>query len=318
MKIVVLDGYALNPGDLSWDGFRHFGEFAVHDRTPPDSILERAAGADIVLTNKTPLTAETLAELPDLRYIGVLATGYNVVDVAAARSRGIVVTNVPTYGTQSVAQMVFALLFALCRRIEAHSDAVRHGDWSRAPDFCFWNTPLIELTDKTMGIVGFGRIGRATARIADACGMRVLAADVQQHEPPPLREFRWVEIPTLLQEADVVSLHCPLLPATEGLINRDNLARMKASAFLINTSRGPLVVDRDLADALNRDQIAGAALDVLTREPPADDNPLLATRNCIITPHIAWATLESRSRLRTTAEANLRGFLDGKPVNVVS
>jgi len=241
-----------------------------------------------------------------------------VVDVAAARARAIMVTNVPTYGTQSVAQMVFALLFALCRHVEAHSHAVRQGDWSRAPDFCFWKTPLIELTNKTMGIVGFGRIGRATARIADACGMRVLAADVHQHEPPPLQDFAWAEIPTLLQEADVISLHCPLLPATEGLINRDNLARMKASAFLINTSRGPLVVDRDLADALNREQIAGAALDVLTREPPAEDNPLLAARNCIITPHIAWATFESRSRLQATAEANLRGFLDGRPANVVS
>jgi len=318
MRIVVLDGYTLNPGDLSWEGLRRLGELTVYDRTPPPLIRERTAGADILFTNKTPLLRETLAELPGVKYIGVLATGYNVVDVAAAAERGIVVTNVPAYGTDSVAEMVFALLLELCRRVQVHSDAVRAGDWSRSADFCFWRSPQTELSGKTMGIIGFGRIGRRVAEIASALKMRVLAADVHRQPPPPLKEFAWADAPDLLRRSDVVSLHCPLTPQTEGLINRESLRLMKPEALLINTSRGPLVVDADLADALNRGQIAGAALDVLRTEPPGPENPLLTAKNCVFTPHIAWATRSARERLMAAAVANLEAFLAGRPTNVVS
>lgn len=318
MKIVVLDGYALNPGDLSWDAVAESGEFELYDRTPGELILDRASGAEVLLTNKTPLSAETMAQLPNLRYIGVLATGYNVVDVQAATERGIVVTNVPAYGTHAVTQMVFALLFALIRRAQLHSDAVFAGDWTANEDFCFWRTPQSELTDRTMGIVGFGRIGRCTARVADAFGMRVVAADAVQDNPPSLADFAWRDIPELLAESDVVTLHCPLVPETRGLINQKTLGLMKRTAFLINTSRGPVVVEQDLADALNQELIAGAGLDVLSAEPPAADNPLLSAKNCLITPHIAWATLEARSRLMATVVGSLRAFLAGAPINVVS
>jgi len=318
VKIVVLDGYALNPGDLSWDAVAESGEFELYDRTPDELILDRASGAEVLLTNKTPLSAETMAQLPNLRYIGVLATGYNVVDVQAATERGIVVTNVPAYGTRAVTQMVFALLFALIRRAQLHSDAVFAGDWTTNADFCFWRTPQSELTDKTMGIVGLGRIGRCTARVADAFGMRVVAADAVQDNRPSLAHFTWRDVPELLAESDVVTLHCPLVPETQGLINQKTLGLMKRTAFLINTSRGPVVVEQDLADALNQGRIAGAGLDVLSAEPPAADNPLLSAKNCVITPHIAWATLEARSRLMATVVGSLRAFLAGAPVNVVS
>jgi len=318
MKIVVLDGYALNPGDLDWSGLAPFGQVQIYERTPEDLILERTQGAEILLTNKTPLSGAVLSRLPVLRYIGVLATGYNVVDVKAAGRLGIVVSNVPAYATQSVAQMVFALLFALCRRVEAHSDAVRAGAWSRSQDFCFWLSPQVELKGKIMGIVGFGRIGRRVAAIASACGMRPWAADVAQRGRPNLPGFAWCELPDLLRAADVVSLHCPLTAQTAGLINRERLALMKPSAYLINTARGPLVYDADLADALNRGVIAGAGLDVLSEEPPRADDPLLTAKNCVITPHIAWATFEARSHLVRMAVENLEAFLDGRPMNVVS
>jgi glycerate dehydrogenase len=317
MKIVVLDGYCLNPGDLSWDGLRAFGEVLVHDRTAAADVEARARGATAVFTNKTPLPGAVLERLPELRYIGVLATGYNIVDVGAAARLGITVTNIPTYGTESVAQFVFALLLELCHHVGRHAGAVREGEWSRSPDWCFWRAPLIELAGKTMGIVGFGRIGRATGRIADAMGMRVIAHDTYQADPPAWEGFRWADLEELLRESDVVSLHSPLFPETQGMINARTLAWMKPSAFLINTSRGPLVVEEDLAAALNAGQIAGAGLDVLGGEPPRGSNPLLSARNCLITPHIAWATREARGRLMDLTVGNLGAFLSGKPVNVI-
>lgn len=317
MKIVVLDGYCLNPGDLSWDALRAFGDLQVYDRTPAAEAAARARGAAIVLTNKTPLGASTLALLPELKYIGVLATGYNVVDVAAAKSQGITVTNVPTYGTASVAQFVFALLLELCHNVKLHSDAVRSGEWTRNADWSFWKSPLVELAGKTMGVVGFGRIGRSVGRIADAMGMRVIANDTWQGDPPAYPDFRFAPLQELLRESDVVSLHSPLFPETQGMINAGSLALMKPSAFLINTSRGPLVVDQDLAGALNRGALAGAAVDVLSIEPPSATNPLLSARNCLVTPHIAWATLEARSRLMDLVVGNISGWIGGNPRNVI-
>lgn len=317
-KIVVLDGYTLNPGDLSWDGFRAFGDVTVYDRTPRDSIVSRAAGAEMVLTNKTPLAADTLQRLPELRYIGVLATGYNCVDIKGARQRGIVVTNIPTYGTASVAQFAIALLLELCHHVGLHSQATRAGQWSRHTDWCMPLTPLTELEGKTLGVVGFGRIGRQTAAIGHALGMRIIATGRRRDAPPGGADFRWAGLEELLREADVVSLHCPLFAETEGMINARTLALMKPTAFLINTARGPLVVDADLADALNRGRLAGAGLDVLSVEPPLADNPLLRAKNCIITPHIAWATREARARLMAQAMENVAAFLRGEPRNVVN
>ena len=317
MKLVVLDGYCLNPGDLSWDALRRFGEVAVFDRTRPDQVAESAAGAEIVLTNKTPMPGAVLAQLPALRYIGVLATGYNIVDVEAANARGIVVTNIPTYGTASVAQFVFALLLELCHNVRLHADAVRAGEWSRNADWSFWKSPLVELEGKTMGVIGFGRIGRSVGRIADAMGMRVIANDTYRGDPPAYAGFRWAERDELLRESDVVSLHSPLTPETAGMIHAGTIALMKPSAFLINTSRGPLVVDQDLADALNAGRLAGAGLDVLSVEPPAEANPLLAARNCLVTPHIAWATREARERLMDAVAANISAWISGNPRNVI-
>jgi glycerate dehydrogenase len=317
MKIVVMDGYCLNPGDLSWDALRVFGEVVVHDRTPASEVAARAQGAAMVLTNKTPLTRDTLARLPELKYIGVLATGYNVVDVLAAREQGVTVTNIPTYGTASVAQFVFALLLELCHNVKLHSDAVRAGEWSHNDDWSFWKSPLVELDGKTMGVIGFGRIGRAVGRIANAMGMRVIASDPRQDSAPGYDAFRWAAVEELLSESDVVSLHSPLFPETQGMINQGTLARMKPSAFLINTSRGGLVVDQDLAGALNSGSLAGAGLDVLTVEPPAETNPLLSARNCLVTPHIAWATREARARLMDGVVGNVQAFLAGTPRNVV-
>jgi glycerate dehydrogenase len=318
MKIVVLDGHTLNPGDLSWDALRALGEFQVFDRTAPDSIVSRAAGAEIVLTNKTPLTAQTLRQLQGLRYVGVLATGYDVVDVHGARELNVPVTNIPIYGTASVAQFTFALILELCNQPAIHAAATRAGEWSRCPDFSFWKTPLVELSGKTMGIIGLGQIGRRVAEVAVALGLRVIAADEVKNAVPGWPGFRWCEVDELLVESDIVSLHCPLLPQTRSIINAKSLARMKPGALLINTSRGPLVVEQDLADALNRGHLAGAAVDVLSVEPPSLDNPLLHARNCLVTPHIAWATREARRRLLDTAVANVRAFLDGHPVNVVN
>ncbi len=317
MHIVVLDGYTLNPGDLSWDAFATLGELTVHERTPAAEIVARAAGAEILLTNKTPLSAATIGQLPVLRYIGVLATGYNVVDTEAAAARGIPVTNVPEYGTASVVQLVFAHLLNLCNHVAEHGQSVRAGAWSRSPDFCFWEHPLVELSGRTMGIVGAGRIGKSVARVAEAFGMRVLVSG----RPGGNRQgdaFERTDLQNLFRESDVVSLHCPLTEATRGLVNRELLGLMKPGAFLINTGRGPLVVEEDLAAALNSGTIAGAGLDVLSTEPPAPDNPLLGARNCCITPHIAWATLDARRRLMQTASENVRAFLDGKRLNVVN
>ncbi len=316
MKIVVLDGYTLNPGDLSWDSLAALGDCEVYDRTPPDEIAERAAGAEIVLTNKVVLDRARLESLPDLGYIGVLATGYNVVDARAARERGVVVTNVPDYATPAVAQAVFAHILELTHRVAHHAQTVRDGRWSDGPDFCYWDFPLVELNGLVMGIVGLGRIGSAVADLARAFGMTVLACT--RTPQVPRDGIRFVDLDRLLSESDVVSLHCPLTPETEGLISAERLALMKPSALLINTSRGPLVDEQALADALNSGRPAGAGLDVLAVEPPSRDNPLLAARNCFLTPHYAWATRAARARLMKTVVENVKAFLDGRPQNVVS
>lgn len=317
MKIVVLDGYTLNPGDLSWASVEKLGEVTIYDRTSPEQVVERAIEADIVWTNKTPLRAEALERLPKLKYIGVLATGYDVVDVGAAAKLGIPVTNIPSYSTHSVTQFVLALLLELCHRVGLHGDAVRNGDWASNPDFSFWRSPLVELHGKTLGVIGLGRIGEQTARVAQALGMQVIAS-TRSDKPAPLEGMRMVSREELVREADVISLHCPLTPETAGMVNRDFLASMKSTAFLINTARGKLIVEQDLADALNGGVIAGAALDVLSVEPPGADHPLTTAANCIVTPHIAWATREARARLLDTAVANVASFLAGSPVHVVN
>ena len=318
MKIVVLDGYTLNPGDLDWDRVKRLGEVTIYDRTPPEQIVERAEGAEIVLTNKTPLGEAEFSALKELKYVGVLATGYNVVDVAAAKEHGIVVTNIPTYGTKSVAQMTFALILEMTQHVQTHSDAVINGEWGSCKDFCFWKHPLIELEGKTMGIIGFGRIGQSVADVAGAFGMKVLGYDSHRSDQVGRSDFKWAELDELLRESDIVSLHCPLFPETKGIINKENLGKMKKSALLINTSRGPLVVEEDLAEALNGDVIAGAGLDVLSVEPPRSDNPLLKAKNCYITPHISWATREARARLMDIAADNLEAFIKASPINVVN
>lgn len=318
MKIVVLDGYCTNPGDLSWDGLTKVATAEIFERTPLADVVTRAADADGILVNKVPLTAETLAKLPKLKYIGVLATGFNIVDTAAARQRNITVTNIPTYGTQSVAQHALALLLELTNRVALHNDASRNGEWSRNADWSYAKTPLVELAGKELGIVGFGRIGQQTARIAHAMGMRIKAYDQNMKHGPTDYPFTWISLKGLLEECDVVSLHCPLFEDTRGLINAQTLKRMKRTAFLLNTSRGPLIDEPALATALNEEQIAGAGLDVLSEEPPSHDNPLLSAKNCIVSPHIAWATKDARDRLLGIAIDNLRAFLDGHPQNVVN
>ena len=319
MKIVILDGYTENPGDLSWSGFEALGELTVYDRTTDHSqIAERIGDAEAVYTNKTPISRETMEACPGLKYIGLLATGYNVVDVAAAKEMGIVVTNIPTYGTDAVSQYAIALLLELCHHIGAHSDCVKRGDWTSNADWCFWNYPLIELAGKTMGIIGFGRIGQGTARIAQALGMKVLAYDTYQNKDLESETFRYTSLDELLKESDVISLHCPLFPETEGIINKENIAKMKDGVLIINDSRGPLIVEKDLRDALNSGKVAGAAVDVVSTEPIQMDNPLLEAKNCIITPHIAWAPKESRQRLMDIAVNNLKAYAEGTPVNVVN
>ncbi|OAS17123.1 D-2-hydroxyacid dehydrogenase [Paenibacillus oryzisoli] len=317
MNIVVLDGYTLNPGDLDWSGIETLGELVVYDRTAESEIVERAANADIVLTNKTPLSASTLGQLPKLRYVGVLATGYNIVDVQAAKERGVVVTNVPAYSTHSVAQLVFALVLEFCHRVQRHSDSVLQGDWAGSVDFSYSVSPLIELTGQTMGLIGLGQIGKQTALIAQAMGMKVIATGSGRNVPQPVDGIEWVSLEELLHRADVVSLHCPLTPATNELINAERIALMKPSALLINTARGGLLNEADVAQALNEGRLAGAGLDVLTIEPPKSDNPLLHAQNVIITPHIAWATKEARTRLMAVASSNARSFVAGQPVNVI-
>ena len=314
-EIVVLDGYTLNPGDLTWGDLSAMGGITVYDRTDPGEVTTSASQATILLTNKTLVTRETIESLPLLTYIGVLATGYNIVDIDAAARRRIPVTNVPEYGTESVAEMVFALLLELTRGTGAHARSVTKGRWSSSVDFCFILTPQVELAGKTMGIVGYGRIGRATARIARAFGMNVVATDLYQTDED---DVRFLPLDDLFAKSDVVSLHCPLVPETAGFVDAHRLGLMKRGAFLINTSRGPLVNERDLADFLTSGRIAGAGLDVLVKEPPDTGNPLTGAPNCIITPHIAWATLSARKRLMDTATANVRAFLKGSAVNVVN
>jgi glycerate dehydrogenase len=318
MKIIILDGYTLNPGDLSWDGLRSFGDLVLYDRTAPGEVVERCKGAEIVFTNKTPVNAEALEQLPLLKYIGVLATGYNIVDVEAAKKKGILVANVPGYGTASVVQMTFALLFELTLHVQRHSDSVMEGKWSRSADFCFWDFPLVGLAGKTIGIIGMGHIGGKVARVAAAFDMKIIGNSRSRKGTPEGIAFRWAEIPELLEQSDVVSIHCPLFPETRGLINKESLSRMKPTAFLLNTSRGPIIVEEDLADALNGGLIAGAGIDVLSTEPPPADNPLFGAKNCIITPHISWATKEARARLMEIAVSNLSAFRSGKPVNIVN
>ena len=318
MKIVVLDGYAANPGDLSWSEVEAMGVCVVYDRTSPAELMERAKDAEVLLTNKTVLDAAAIHALPALRYIGVLATGYNIVDIDAARQRGIVVTNIPAYSTDSVAQMVFAHLLNISLRVEHHAEAVRQGRWAACKDFCFWDTPLVELSGKTMGIVGLGHTGMRTARIAQAFGMKVEAWTSKSalQLPPDIRKAESLE--QLFAQADVLSLHCPLTKDTQGLVNARRLSLMKPTAILVNTSRGPVVDEQALADALNAGRIYAAGLDVLSSEPPRADNPLLRARNCFITPHIAWASTEARQRLMRIAVDNLHAWLDGKPVNNVA
>jgi glycerate dehydrogenase len=315
MKIVVLDGYPSNPGDLSWSAFQSLGQLQVFDYTADDDIVGHSAGADAVLTNKAPLSGEAIAALPQLRYVGVLATGFNIVDIAAARQRKIVVTNVPAYSTASVAQTTFALLLELTHHAGHHSETVHAGRWSANRDFCYWDFPLIELAGLTMGLIGLGAIGSAVAAIAHAFGMKVIA---HSRSGKPMTAVEMVSLEDVFRRSDVLSLHCPQTPETIRLVNADRIALMKPSAFLLNPSRGGLVDERALADALNSGRLAGAGLDVLSAEPPPADNPLLSARNCIITPHIAWATKTARQRLLTIAADNLRNFIAGKPTNVVS
>jgi len=317
MNIVVLDGHTLNPGDLTWDALKQFGACAIYDRTPPERVMERARDAEILLTNKTVLNRETILALPKLKYIGVLATGYNVVDVAAANERGIPVTNVPDYGTHSVAQLTIALLLELTHHVAHHAQTVRDGKWTRNPDFCYWESPLVELHALSFGVIGFGKIGRAVARLADAFGLRVLVHNRSRPaDLPP--QFQLVSLDELLSESDIVSLHCPLTPENKHFINAQRLAQMKPRAFLLNTSRGPLLDERAVADALNSGQLGGAGLDVLSVEPPKADNPLLSAKNCVITPHIGWATRAARARLMNIAVENVRAFLAGEARNLVS
>lgn len=323
MKIVILDGYTLNPGDITWEGFEKLGQTVVYDRTAydhahDDLIVARAKDAEAVILNKTPMPKEVIDRLPKLKYIGVLATGYNVVDVGYAKTKGIVVTNIPTYGTASVGQMAIALLLEMCNHVWAHSESVKRGEWSKNADWCYWNYPLIELADKTMGIIGYGRIGQSTGRIAQALGMKVVAFDMHRNPSLECETMRYAELDTLFAESDVIALHCPLFDSTKGIINKDTIAKMKDGVLLINNSRGPLIVEQDLTDALNSGKVGGAALDVVSTEPIKKDNPLLKAKNCILTPHISWAPKESRKRLMDIAVDNLAKFIAGNPVNVVN
>jgi glycerate dehydrogenase len=316
MRIIVLDGYTLNPGDLSWDELNSLGSCKVYDRTSEADLPQRAAEGEILLTNKTVLNADTIRSLPQLKYIGVLATGTNVVDLPAARARGVPVTNVPAYSTASVAQATMALLLELTNAVGHHAQTVRAGRWSQQPDFSYWDQPLIELAGLTLGVVGFGRIGRAVADLGNAFGMSVIASVNRKQTVPQF--VRCVDLETLLRQSDVISLHCPLTAETKHLINAERLSWVKPTAFLLNSSRGPLIDEAALAQALNSDRLAGAGLDVLSTEPPALDNPLLRARNCIITPHCAWATRAARERLMRVAVENVRAFLTGSPQNVVN
>ena len=318
MKIVILDAYTTNPGDLSWDWLAEFGEYAVYDFTEPDEVLERAAECEIVFTNKTVLGKDLLARLHKLKYIGLLSTGTNVIDLPYAAERGIPVTNIPSYSKSAVAQMTFAHILELCNQVGLHNAAVKNGEWSANRNFCFWKSPLVELYQKTLGIIGFGKIGRAVADIAQAMEMNVIAYSPHSGGESQRNNFRFAELAELLQLSDIVTMHCPLTPETDKMANADFFAKMKNSAFFINTSRGGVVDETALAHALNSGIIAGAGVDVLSTEPPGADNPLLHCEKCFITPHIAWAGFETRKRLVGILAENLRAFLNGSPVNVVN
>ena len=319
MKIVILDGYTENPGDLSWDWLKEFGEYKVYDRTPYEDaeIIRRIGDAEVVMTNKCPISAATMDACPNMKFITVLATGYNIVDYEYAKTKGIPVANVPTYGTAAVGQFAIALLLEICHHVAHHSQAVHEGRWEHCDDWCFWDYPLIELDGKTMGIIGFGRIGQQTGRIAKALGMKILASGSRPTDSG--REIaEYVELDELLAKSDVIALHCPLFPSTKGIINKDSIAKMKDGVIIINNSRGPLVVEQDLADALNSGKVAAAGLDVVSTEPINGDNPLLTAKNCLITPHISWAPKEARQRIMDITEGNLRAYLSGAPVNVIN
>ncbi len=317
MKIVVLDGYSMNPGDLSWDDLKSIGSCAIYDRTASSLVLDRAKDAEIILTNKVVINRNIIESLPRLRYIGVLATGYNVVDTTAAKERGIVVTNAPDYSTMSVAQLTFAFLLEFTHNVGKHSESIKSGEWCKSTDFCYWKAPLIELCGLTFGIIGYGKIGQKVANIAKSFGMEVIAFSPRL-KSKEVREVKFAEIDEVFSKSDVVSLHCPLTPQTERLVNKERLSLMKSNAFLINTGRGGLVDEQALADALNSERIAGAGVDVLSTEPPLPDNPLLKAKNIFITPHIGWATKAARERLMKIVVENIRSFILGKPQNVVN
>ena len=317
MKITVLDGFCLNPGDLSWEGFEQLGDVTVYERTSPSELIERAKDSDVLITNKTVLNAESISKLPKLKYIGVIATGYNVVDTEAAAKNGVAVTNIPAYSTMSVAQHVFALLLAVTDRPEHYALEVKEGKWTQIRDFCFWNTPLVELAGKKFGIIGMGNIGNAVSKIALAFGMEVLAYTSKDESRLPV-EVTKVSLEELWRNADIISLHCPLTPSTKEIINRETISQMKNGVILINTGRGPLINEKDVANALESGKIGAFCADVLSHEPPTADNPLLHSPNTYITPHIAWATKEARTRLMEIAVSNLKDFIAGTPVNVVN
>lgn len=317
MKIVNLDGYTTNPGDLSWEWLGKYGDYTVYDRTEPSEVVERAKDADVLIINKTEIDKSLLDQMPNLKYVGLQSTGYNVIDGKAARDKNIVVSNIPAYSTTAVAQLVFAFILQISNKVSMHSDAVYNGEWCACPDFCFWKAPLAELDGKTIGIIGFGSIGQRVSNIAKAFGMNVIVF-TPHPKPEKFNDVRFVDKDELLTIADIITCHCPLTPDTENLINKDALSKMKKSAILINTSRGPVVDDKALADALNNDEIQAAGLDVLRVEPPSEDNPLLHAKNCYITPHIAWAAYETRARLMGILEENLKAFIEGHPQNVVN
>ena len=317
MRIVHLEGNAVNPGDLSWDVLHQFGDVTIYEQTAPEDAVARIGDAEIVLINKTPITAELLDACPNLRLICVQATGYNVVDCDAAKARGVLVCNVPSYGTNAVAQFTFSLLLELCNQVGHHNRMVHDGAWCSCPSFCFWDTPQMELADKTIGIIGFGRIGRAVGKIANAFGMKVLAYNRSQC-PEGAAIAQYVDLDTLLQNSDIVSLHCPLTAETTSLINAETIKKMKDGAILLNTARGPLLNEQDVADALESGKLRGAAVDVISREPMVSDNPLLGAPNCIITPHMAWTPVESRQRIIDSTVSSIQGYLNRKPVNTVN
>ncbi len=317
MKIVNLDGYTTNPGDLSWEPFEKYGDVTVYDRTNPQEIVERAKDADVLFINKCVITSDILDKLPNLKYVGLQSTGYNVIDCDAAKKKGIIVSNIPAYSTSAVAQLTFSLILQFTNKVSLHSEAVHNGEWSACPDFCFWKSSLSELDGKSIGIIGFGSIGQRVASIANAFGMKVLVF-TPHPKPDEFKNVEFIDFDTLCKESDIITCHCPLTPQTENIINKDAISKMKKSVIIINTSRGPVVNDADLAQALNSERIQGAGVDVLRVEPPEQNNPLINAKNCIITPHIAWAALETRARLLSILEDNLKAFIEGHPQNVVN